>query len=50
MRWVLSETHAFKSVLSIREDYCAWIDARSTASVLLKAECNHVRACTNLDF
>jgi hypothetical protein len=24
-RWVLSETHAFKGVLSAREDYCAWI-------------------------
>jgi hypothetical protein len=37
MRWVLSETRAFKSVLSSREDYCPWIGARSTDSVLLKA-------------
>jgi hypothetical protein len=27
MRWVLSETRDFKSVLSAREDYCAWIGA-----------------------
>jgi hypothetical protein len=46
MRWVLSETRAFKSVLSAREDYYAWIGARSTASVLLKAGCNHVRVST----
>jgi hypothetical protein len=50
MRWVLSETRAFKSVLSAREDCCAWIGARSTASVLLKARCNHVRACTYPNF
>jgi hypothetical protein len=36
MRWVLSETRAFKGVLSAHEDYCAWIGTRSTASVLLK--------------
>jgi hypothetical protein len=50
MRWGLSETHAFKGVLSAREDYYAWINVRSTASVLLKGRCNHVRACTDLDF
>jgi hypothetical protein len=50
MRWVLSETRAFKGVLSAQEDYCAWIGARSTASVLLKARCKHMRACTDLDF
>jgi hypothetical protein len=50
MRWVLSETCGFKRVLSTREDYCAWIGARSTASVLLKARCNHVWAFTDLDF
>jgi hypothetical protein len=50
MRWVLSETRAFKSVLSAREDYCAWIDTRITTSVLLKARCNHMRACTNPNF
>jgi hypothetical protein len=50
MRWVLSETRAFKSVLSAREDYCAWIGARSTTSVFLKVECNHVRVCIDHDF
>jgi hypothetical protein len=25
--WILSETHAYKSVLSAQEDYCAWIGA-----------------------
>jgi hypothetical protein len=49
MRWVLNETRAFRSVLSVREDYCAWIDARSTASILLKARCNHVKVCTDPD-
>jgi hypothetical protein len=50
MRWVLSETRAFKGVLSAREDYCAWTGTRSTDSFLLKAGCNHVRACTDPDF
>jgi hypothetical protein len=50
MRWVLSETHAFKSVLSACEDNCACIGARSTALVLLKAMCNHIRVCTDPDF
>jgi hypothetical protein len=50
MRWVLSETRGFKSVLSARENYCAWIGAQSTDLVLLKVRCNHVRVCTDLDF
>jgi hypothetical protein len=50
MWWVLSETRAYKSILSAREDYCAWIGTRSTALVLLNAGCNHVRTCTDLDF
>ena len=50
MRWVLSETHEFKGVLSAREDYCAWIDARSTVSILLKVGYKHVKACTDPDF
>jgi hypothetical protein len=50
MRWVLSKTRAFKGILSAREDYCAWIGAWSTALVLLKAMCNHVRDCTGPDF
>jgi hypothetical protein len=47
MWWVLSETCAFKSVLSAREDYCEWIGARSTTLVLLKVGCNHVKVCTD---
>jgi hypothetical protein len=27
MRWILSKTHAYKSVLLARENYCAWIGA-----------------------
>jgi hypothetical protein len=50
MRWVLSETRSYKSVLSAQEDYCAWIGTRSTALVLLKAGCNPVRTCTDRDF
>jgi hypothetical protein len=50
IRWVLNETRAFKGILSAREDYCAWIGARSTASVLLKARCKHVKTCTNPNF
>ena len=49
MMWVLSETYAFKSVLSAQDDYCAWIGIRSTASILLKARCNHVKVCTDPD-
>jgi hypothetical protein len=45
MRWVLSETRAFKSVLSAREDYCAWIGARSTTSVFSESG---VQSCEGL--
>lgn len=50
MRWILSETHAYNSVLSTLEDFNAWIGVRSTASVLLKAECAHVKSCTDPNF
>ncbi|KAL5647158.1 hypothetical protein ACJX0J_041513, partial [Zea mays] len=50
MRWILSEIHAYKNVLSTREDYCAWIGARSTASILLKVGCQHIKACSEPDF
>jgi hypothetical protein len=40
----------YESVLLAREDYSAWIGARSSALVLLKDECNHVRTCTDPDF
>jgi hypothetical protein len=50
MRWVLSETRALKVVLSAQEDYCDWIGARSTASVLLKFGCKHVRAYMDPNF
>ena len=50
MRWVLSDTSAFKGVLSAREDYCSWIGARSTALVLLKARCKHVKTYIDPDF
>jgi hypothetical protein len=39
MRWVLSE-----------KDYCAWIGAQSSTLVLLKAECKHMKTCTDPDF
>jgi hypothetical protein len=47
MWWMLSETRAYKSVLLAREDYCAWICARST---LLKAGCNLLKICNDPDF
>jgi hypothetical protein len=50
MRWVLSETSAYKSALSAREDYCAWIDARSTTSFLMKVGCNHLKICIDPNF
>jgi hypothetical protein len=50
MRWILSKTHAYKGVLSTQKDYCAWIGARSTASVLLKDGCQNMKACTEHDF
>lgn len=49
MRWILSEIRAFKGVLSTREDYCAWVGAQSTASVLLGAGCRHVKDYTGPD-
>jgi hypothetical protein len=49
MQWVLSENRAYKSFLSAREYYCAWIGARRTTLVLMKAGCIHLRTCTNPD-
>jgi hypothetical protein len=50
IQWILSETRTYRSVFSTKEDYCAWIGTRSTASILLKAGCSHVRSCTDPDF
>jgi hypothetical protein len=50
MRWILKETQAFKDILSDRQDFCDWIGAQSTTSVLLKGECKHVKTCTDPDF
>lgn len=50
MRWILSEIREYKGVPSTRKDYYTWIGARSTASILLKAGCHHVRACTEPGF
>jgi hypothetical protein len=27
IQWILSETRTYRSVLSTKEDYCAWIGA-----------------------
>jgi hypothetical protein len=50
MQWIFGEVVAFKNILSTRADYCAWIGTQSTASILLKAGCNHMKTCTDLDF
>jgi hypothetical protein len=50
MRWLLNETRAFKSVLSAQEDYFVWIGAQSTASVFLKARCNHLMVWTDPNY
>jgi hypothetical protein len=50
MCWILSETRTYKGVLSTQEDYCAWIDARSTTSIMVKAGCHHVKAYSEPDF
>lgn len=50
MRWILGKVGAFKGILSTRENYCTWIGARRTDSVLLKAGCSHMNTCMNLDF
>lgn len=33
-----------------REYYCAWVGARSTALILYKAGCGHVKACCDPGF
>jgi hypothetical protein len=50
MGWVLSETHAYKHILSAQEDYCTWIGVQSTTLVLPKAGCNNMKICTDPDF
>jgi hypothetical protein len=49
MRWILSEIHAYKNILSTREDYYTWIGAQSTL-VLPKVGCGHMKICTDPDF
>lgn len=49
-RWIHAKVGAFNGILSTRGDYCAWICARSTTSVLLKAGCSHLKACLDSDF
>lgn len=34
VKWIDEEVEAFSGILSTREDYCTWIDARGMASVL----------------
>ena len=50
MRWIYGKVCTFKGVLSTREDYCACIAARSTASALLRVGCNHIKTCLNPNF
>jgi hypothetical protein len=50
MRSILSEIRAYKIILSTREDYCASIGARSTASFLLKVGYAHMKICIDPDF
>jgi hypothetical protein len=40
----------FGEVLSTREDYYAWIGARSVASMLEKVDCEHVKIIGKPDF
>jgi hypothetical protein len=50
MKWIYGEVGAFKGIFSTREDYCAWIGARSTNSVLLKVSYGHLKTCLDPDF
>lgn len=50
MEWIDGEVESFDKVLSTWDDYCAWIDARSTTSVLEKAGCEHVKTVERPNF
>jgi hypothetical protein len=50
LKWVDGEVEAFGEILSTREDYCAWIGARNTTSILQKPGCNHVKVCCDPSF
>jgi hypothetical protein len=50
VKWINDKVVAFGEVLSTREDYCAWIGARSAASMLEKVDCEHVKIIGKPDF
>lgn len=50
VKWINDKVEAFGEVLSTREDYCAWIGARSATSMLEKVDCEHVKIIGNPDF
>jgi hypothetical protein len=50
IRWIKGEAEAFDEILSDREDFCNYIDARGAVSLLEKAGYEHVKAVTQPKF
>jgi hypothetical protein len=46
--WISGEAKAFKEILSDRGDICAFTSARGIATILQKADCDHVNAAARL--
>jgi hypothetical protein len=43
IKWIESEVEAFDEVLTGRGDFCAYVDARGTVSLLEKLDVNMLR-------
>jgi hypothetical protein len=44
IEWISGEAEAFEEILSDRGDICAFSGARGIIAILVKAECDHVKA------
>jgi hypothetical protein len=49
VEWICGEAEAFKEILSDRGDICAFSGARGIATILEKAECDHVKAIAHTE-
>jgi hypothetical protein len=50
VQWISGEVEAFEEILSDRGDFCAFAGARGVATILEKANCEHVQATTRSGF
>jgi hypothetical protein len=50
IQWIGEEAEAFDEILGDREDFCAFAGARGVATILEKADCEHVKAVAQPEY